>query len=109
MAQPHRPVAAQRVQVSPRSAYPAVCAAVFHCSLLPTHSPACSRPEGKGYNVHRLVLGTHTSADEPNHLLIADVHLPREDAQVDARKYDDEKGGRCFGTESNGGTDTRGY
>lgn len=50
------------------------------------------RPEGKDYSVHRLVLGTHTS-DEQNHLVIASVQLPNDDAQFDASQYDSEKGG----------------
>lgn len=37
-------------------------------------------------------MGTHTS-DEQNHLLIASVQLPNEDAQFDASHYDSEKGG----------------
>lgn len=51
-----------------------------------------NRPEGKDYSVHRLVLGTHTS-DEQNHLVIASVQLPNDDAQFDASHYDSEKGG----------------
>lgn len=54
----------------------------------------CVRPEGKDYSIHRLILGTHTS-DEQNHLLIASVQLPNEDAQFDASHYDNEKGGEC--------------
>lgn len=50
------------------------------------------RPEGKDYSIHRLILGTHTS-DEQNHLLIASVQLPNEDAQFDSSHYDNEKGG----------------
>lgn len=50
------------------------------------------RPEGKDFSVHRLVLGTHTS-DEQNHLVIASVQLPNDDAQFDASHYDSEKGG----------------
>ncbi|XP_047219329.1 histone-binding protein RBBP7-like [Girardinichthys multiradiatus] len=50
------------------------------------------RPEGKDYTVHRLVLGTHTS-DEHNHLVIASVQVPNDDAQFDASHYDSEKGG----------------
>ena len=63
-----------------------------------------TRPEGKDYSVHRsagntelfnqicrLILGTHTS-DEQNHLLIASVQLPNEDAQFDSSHYDNEKG-----------------
>lgn len=53
---------------------------------------APNRPEGKDYSVHRLVLGTHTS-DEQNHLVIASVQLPNDDAQFDASHYDSEKGG----------------
>ncbi len=58
------------------------------------------RPEGKDYSVHRLVLGTHTS-DEQNHLVIASVQLPNDDAQFDASHYDSEKGGEgyvCMGS-----------
>ena len=54
------------------------------------------RPEGKDYAVHRLVLGTHTS-DEQNHLVIASVQVPNDDAQFDASHYDSEKGGEKRG------------
>jgi histone-binding protein RBBP4 len=50
-----------------------------------------SRPDNKDYSVHRLILGTHTS-DEQNHLLIASVQLPNEDATYDATHYESEKG-----------------
>ena len=57
---------------------------------LHNHSDICLtmlfRPEGKDYSVHRLILGTHTS-DEQNHLLIASVQLPNEDAQFDSSHY----------------------
>jgi histone-binding protein RBBP4 len=43
--------------------------------------------------VQRLVLGTHTSDAEQNYLMIAKVHLPLDDANIDPRKYDDQKGG----------------
>eukprot|EP01034_Spumella_vulgaris_P030952 gene30952-38252_t len=39
-----------------------------------------------------MVLGTHTSSGEQNHLLIAEVLLPSQDAPIDARKFDEEKG-----------------
>ena len=45
--------------------------------------------------MHRLILGTHTS-DEQNHLLIASVQLPNEDAQFDASHYDNDKGGKII-------------
>ncbi|ELK12916.1 CTP synthase 2 [Pteropus alecto] len=48
-------------------------------------------PEGKDYALHWLVLGTHTS-DEQNHLVVARVHIPNDDAQFDASHCDSEKG-----------------
>ncbi|XP_037300869.1 chromatin assembly factor 1 p55 subunit-like [Manduca sexta] len=60
-------------------------------SLTAQWLPDVTRPEGKDYSVHRLILGTHTS-DEQNHLLIASVQLPNEDAQFDASHYDNDKG-----------------
>ena len=60
-------------------------------SLTAQWLPDVIRPEGKDYSVHRLILGTHTS-DEQNHLLIASVQLPNEDAQFDASHFDSEKG-----------------
>jgi histone-binding protein RBBP4 len=60
-------------------------------SLTAQWLPDVTRPEGKDYSVHRLILGTHTS-DEQNHLLIASVQLPNEDFQFDASHYDNEKG-----------------
>lgn len=53
--------------------------------------PDVTRPEGKDYSVHRIILGTLTS-DEQNHLLIASVQFPNEIAQFDASHYDYEKG-----------------
>ena len=52
-----------------------------------------SRHSDKDYAEHKLLLGTHTSDSESNHVMIASVRLPLEDTQIDARKYDDEKGG----------------
>ena len=46
----------------------------------------------KDYTSHRLVLGTHTSEGDTNHLLIATVRMPAENARLDAKKYDDERG-----------------
>ena len=63
----------------------------FVFSLTAQWLPDVTRTEGKDYSVHRLILGTHTS-DEQNHLLIASVQLPNEDAQFDASHYDNEKG-----------------
>lgn len=60
-------------------------------SLTAQWLPDITKPEGKDYSVHRMILGTHTS-DEQNHLLIASVQLPNEDAQFDASQFDSEKG-----------------
>ncbi|XP_024541971.1 WD-40 repeat-containing protein MSI1 [Selaginella moellendorffii] len=49
-------------------------------------------PPGKDYSVQKLILGTHTSDNEPNFLMIAEVQLPLEDTESDARVYDDERG-----------------
>ena len=38
------------------------------------------------------MLGTHTSEGEPNYLQIATVQLPNADTQMDARKFDEERG-----------------
>jgi len=43
-------------------------------SLTAQWLPDVTRPEGKDYSIHRLILGTHTS-DEQNHLLIASVQV----------------------------------
>lgn len=52
-----------------------------------------SRPEKDREVVgHKLVLGTHTSGTELNYLMVADVLLPKPETQVDAKKYDEEKG-----------------
>ena len=42
-------------------------------------------------SVQSLLIGTHTSEDEDNFLMIADVNLPLEDSQIDPRHYDDQK------------------
>ena len=45
-------------------------------------------------HIHKLLLGTHTSGDEeePNYLMIADVCLPKPDAEILAKAYDDTRG-----------------
>ncbi|XP_062344034.1 LOW QUALITY PROTEIN: histone-binding protein RBBP7 [Cinclus cinclus] len=52
--------------------------------------PDVTRPEGKNYALHRLILGTHTS-DGQNHLAVARVQVPSND-QFDALQSDNEKG-----------------
>uniref|UniRef100_A0A2K6M7F6 Histone-binding protein RBBP4-like N-terminal domain-containing protein n=1 Tax=Rhinopithecus bieti TaxID=61621 RepID=A0A2K6M7F6_RHIBE len=56
-------------------------------SLTTQWLPNVTRPEGKDFSIHLLVLGTHTS-DEQNRLVIASVQLPDDDAQFDASHYD---------------------
>ncbi|KAL3101070.1 hypothetical protein niasHS_001530 [Heterodera schachtii] len=53
--------------------------------------PDVQRQEGADYTIHRLILGTHTS-DEQNHLVIAKLLLPNDDAQFDASRYDTDRG-----------------
>ena len=55
--------------------------------------PASRSVQGGDYVEQKLILGTHTSGSEDNHLCIATVRLPTEDAELDVRKYDEEKGG----------------
>ena len=49
---------------------------------------------GKDYSVQRVILGTHTSQSEQNHLMIAEVRLPLEFSEVDARKYNEATNGK---------------
>ena len=58
---------------------------VFHCS-----------PPGKDYSEQRMILGTHTSEGEQNHLMIASVKLPLPDTEIDARHYNEDNQGVCF-------------
>ena len=54
--------------------------------------PDSRKPPNKDYSVHKLILGTHTNDGDQNYLMIAEVRLPLEDTEIDARKYDDERG-----------------
>lgn len=68
-----------------------------------------SKETGKDYSEHELLLGTHTSDEQQNHLLITRVKLPNEDTELDVRKYDDIKGelGAYGGAESKIETNVR--
>ena len=46
----------------------------------------CS-PQDADYSIHKLVLGTHTSEQEPNFLMIAKVRLPNNEALADTTEY----------------------
>uniref|UniRef100_A0A8C6S4H2 Histone-binding protein RBBP4-like N-terminal domain-containing protein n=1 Tax=Nannospalax galili TaxID=1026970 RepID=A0A8C6S4H2_NANGA len=56
--------------------------------------PDVTKPEGKDFSIHQLVLGTHI-LDEQNHLVTASVQLPNDGTQFDASHYNSEK--REFG------------
>lgn len=45
-----------------------------------------------GFSIQRLLLGTHTAPGDKNHLMIAEVKIPTDEAAFDARKYDDQRG-----------------
>ena len=53
--------------------------------------PEREEPTGKGFAVQKMILGTQTSEDGPNYLMLAQVQLPLEDTENDARQYDDEQ------------------
>uniref|UniRef100_A0A7E4UX98 Probable histone-binding protein lin-53 n=1 Tax=Panagrellus redivivus TaxID=6233 RepID=A0A7E4UX98_PANRE len=53
--------------------------------------PDVFRPDNSDFAYHRLILGTHTS-DEQNHLVIAKLMMPTDEAQFDASKYDHDRG-----------------
>jgi histone-binding protein RBBP4 len=60
-------------------------------------SPRAARSvPGKDYAEHKVVFGTHTSGAEANHLVVATVRLPKEDADIDVSKYDTERGGESW-------------
>ena len=52
--------------------------------------PDRTEPPGKDHSVQKMILGTHTSDNEPNYLMLAQVQLPHEDTEADVRHYDDE-------------------
>eukprot|EP00331_Platyophrya_macrostoma_P010464 CAMPEP_0176415760 /NCGR_PEP_ID=MMETSP0127-20121128/5983_1 /TAXON_ID=938130 /ORGANISM="Platyophrya macrostoma, Strain WH" /LENGTH=400 /DNA_ID=CAMNT_0017795787 /DNA_START=6 /DNA_END=1208 /DNA_ORIENTATION=- len=49
--------------------------------------PSKESPSGSDYTIHKMILGTHTSDQEPNYLLIAKVRIPNEDATIDVTEY----------------------
>ncbi|KAJ3226099.1 retinoblastoma binding protein [Clydaea vesicula] len=68
---------------------------VTHALMWPTLTvqwlPDIEKPEGKEYSIQRMIVGTHTSEDVQNHLQIVQVQLPSEDANLNLKKFDDEK------------------
>mmetsp|Transcript_2092 Transcript_2092/g.3133 ORF Transcript_2092/g.3133 Transcript_2092/m.3133 type:complete len:416 (-) Transcript_2092:494-1741(-) len=45
----------------------------------------------KGYSKQKLILGTHTSDNAQNYLMLAEVQLPLEESEFDKRQYDEER------------------
>lgn len=45
------------------------------------------------FSVEKLILGTHTSDGEQNHLMIAEVRTPNDNAEIDGTQYQDRDGG----------------
>lgn len=43
-----------------------------------------------GIEEHKVLLGTNTSGEEPNYVMIADVKLPMQDIKPDSKKYNSE-------------------
>mmetsp|Transcript_181 Transcript_181/g.576 ORF Transcript_181/g.576 Transcript_181/m.576 type:complete len:425 (+) Transcript_181:177-1451(+) len=69
------------------------------CQWLPVKKSAT----GADHSIQKLLLGTHTSEGEQNHLMIADVKMPNENAEVDGSRYDErdlEQGGIGGGPQS---------
>ena len=48
------------------------------------------RSDNSNYTEQQVILGTHTSDGEQNHLMLATVRLPHIDQEIDARQYNDE-------------------
>lgn len=59
--------------------------------------PDKTTPPGKDYCIQKLILGTHTSGEEQNYLMVAEVKLPLEDTAIEANKYDESKESGGFG------------
>ncbi|KAL7425057.1 Histone acetyltransferase type B subunit 2 [Cryptotrichosporon argae] len=57
--------------------------------------PDVESPKDADYTVHRMILGTHTSGQSDDHLMIAEVHLPKPGTEAGSKDvadtYDEEK------------------
>mmetsp|Transcript_286 Transcript_286/g.515 ORF Transcript_286/g.515 Transcript_286/m.515 type:complete len:433 (+) Transcript_286:101-1399(+) len=49
--------------------------------------PFRDSPEGSDYSVQQLLLGTHTSEEEQNYLMVAEVRMPTDSTVVDGASY----------------------
>lgn len=73
------------------------------CQWLPTKRERTT----EDYSVEKMVLGTHTSEGEQNHLMIVEARIPNENAQIDATRYTEADGNGSgdvggFGSGRNG-------
>lgn len=66
------------------------------CQWLPYKRESSDLP----YSVEKLILGTHTSDGEQNHLMVAEARVPNDKAKVDGSKY--EEGGGAADAEVGG-------
>ncbi|RSH93356.1 Histone acetyltransferase type B subunit 2 [Saitozyma podzolica] len=61
------------------------------CQWLPDRE----QPKDADYTVHRMILGTHTSGQAPDHLMIAEVVLPKSPLEMGGKEvaelYDEER------------------
>ncbi|GMP45108.1 hypothetical protein CsSME_00013746 [Camellia sinensis var. sinensis] len=53
--------------------------------------PDLQEPLRKNYSVQKMILRTHIFENEPNYLMLAQVQLHLQDADNDARHYDDNR------------------
>jgi hypothetical protein len=53
--------------------------------------PDVKEPEGKDCRIHRVLIGTHTSDEKPNHVQIAEVEVPKT-SRPNVRDYDEDRG-----------------
>ncbi|KAM9959718.1 hypothetical protein ACTFIW_005702 [Dictyostelium discoideum] len=61
-------------------------------SLTVAWLPVKTSQPNKPYSIEKVILGTHTSDEEQNYLMVAKVHLPVDEASIESLKYDDTKG-----------------
>ena len=59
--------------------------------------PDRESPKDADYTVHRIILGTHTSGQAPDHLMIAEVLLPKSPLEIPGKEasdlYDEDRQG----------------
>jgi histone-binding protein RBBP4 len=87
-----RPALALLTRPSPASADLVITHALEWPSLTAQWLPIKEEHRDAGFSKQQLLLGTHTSEGEQNFLMRAEVQLPLEDSEADARAYDEERG-----------------